>query len=71
MNTRPKINTKKYYEYVDRAVKIIEEKLPFTIYGFTNYVMAGYWKLQDGSQFQEPSHIPLDVFETILNVKFE
>ncbi len=68
---RPKSGTKKYYDYIDKCIALIEESLPFVVYGYTDYVLAGYWKMKDNSVYKEPSRIPLEIFETILNTKFE
>jgi len=69
MSNRPKLYSKKYNEYMERVVHIVELKLPIRIYGFTGYNFAYYWKLEDGTECQSLNYAPIEIFEKLIGEK--
>ena len=63
---RPDVGTKKYYDYVDKIVTLAESKLPISVYGFTGYDLAFHWILDDGRQYREPCHVPIEILEKLI-----
>lgn len=67
MNARPNAGSKKYYKFMDEFIKLAESKLPISVYGMTGYVVAFYWKFNDGSIYHEPNHAPIEVLEKLMS----
>ena len=62
---RPQPKTIKYYDYMDKIIPYINEKLKVNIYGFSGYDFGFVWIQDDGTEYNKITMN--NIYEQIMN----